>query len=101
MRSSIKRLRSLIKEALSEARTHVSAEEVLASWEDLYMNSLQNNRKGDIEGLEPGVVSLEELSSWLGAPESVVAAALQRSGLMLDPRTQNVVERGLSVPPSK
>ena len=47
---------------IGETRWRVNPEEVITTWEDLYA--------------EQGVVSLEELASWLGTTPDVVTAAL-------------------------
>lgn len=65
-----------------EGRNHVSTQEVEATWEDLYM--------------QLGTVGLDDLSSWLAAPENVVAQAIQRVGWLAVDRNGNVVERGIS-----
>lgn len=90
----------LTKKAVNEhvGRARVSPQEVLATWEQLYVSSLQNRRSGDPHGVEPGKVSFEELVSWLQASEDAVMAALPKVGLVVD-KDGDVVERGLSVPP--
>lgn len=99
MKARVGQIRRFISEALSNtARERVSPSEVLATWEDLYVNSTKNRRKGDIEGLVPGHVSLEELASWLGVGEDVVKRFLHGAGLIVD-KHGNVVERGITVPP--
>ncbi len=94
----LSKIRSLIKEQMG-ARP-VTAQEVLTVWEDLFMNSMRNKRKGDIKGLTPGKVTLPELASWLQTTEYAVRDVLHKAGLIVD-KEGNVVERGLSTPPSR
>lgn len=77
------------------ARTRLSPQEVMTTWEDLQVSSHQNRRTTDPKGGLPGEVSFEELVSWLGAPEGAVKAAMVSAGLIIDKRG-NVVERGIS-----
>lgn len=70
---------------VKEARSRVSPQEVEATWEDLYM--------------QLGIVGLAELSSWLAAPEEVVAQAINKVGWLAVDNNGNVVEKGLSEPP--
>ena len=81
-----------------ETRDRVSPDEVMTTWEDLYVNSLHSRRKSDQHGGEPGRVSLEVLTSWLGTTEDAVLDALAQTSLVVD-RHGNVVERGISTPP--
>lgn len=67
-----------------ETRDRVSKVEVEQTWEDLYT--------------ENGQVTLEELASWLAAPEDVVQQMLSQTYLIVD-RDGFVVERGISTPP--
>ncbi len=97
MKTTVGHIRKLVKEHVGRSR--VSPQEVLATWEELYVNSLQNRRSGDMPGIEPGKVSFEELVSWLQASNTAVEDVLSRVGLIID-RDGNVVERGLSVHPS-
>jgi hypothetical protein len=85
---------------LQESREHVSPQEVLTTWEDLRLNSLRNKRKTDIKGIESGVVTVEELASWLNVAETGVRMAMTKVGLIEDPRG-NVVSRGMTPMPFK
>lgn len=85
---------------LRETRMQASPQEVLATWEDLQINSRRNKRKGDIPDITPGVVSLEELASWLSTSEEAVQQALPKVGLVVD-RRGNVVARGMTPTPFK
>ena len=85
-------------DGIRESRYEVTPQEVLTTWEDLQLSSMQNRRKGDPNGITPGVVSLEELCSWLSAPEAHIRRALPKVGLLVD-RNGNVVERGLTPKP--
>ncbi len=97
MKTTIGHIRKLIAE--QTGRSRVAPQEVLTTWEELYVNSLQNRRSGDMQGIEPGKVSFEELVSWLQASDEAVKVVLSKVGLIID-KGGNVVERGLSVPPS-
>lgn len=70
--------------SLDETRDRVSKAEVEQTWEDLYT--------------ENGQVSLEELASWLAAPEEIVERMLAQTYLIVD-QDGFVVERGISTPP--
>lgn len=85
----------MMSEHLNEARGQLSSREVLTTWEDLYVNSRQNRRKHDIQGLTPGVVTFDELVSWLGSSEQAVKQAMIKAGLLID-KNGNVVERGMA-----
>lgn len=98
MKTTVGALRKLIREMSDR---DVSPSEVLATWEDLYVNSLRNKRKGDVQGVTPGEVSLEELMSWLqSSNEPAVRRAIVKAGLVVD-KANAVVQRGMSVPPPK
>jgi hypothetical protein len=94
MRLTVRQLKRLV----AEARDHVGLDELMTTWEDLYLNSVQNRRQGDIPGLTPGAVSLDELVSWLNASEEAVRKAISRSPLVVD-KSGNVIEKGISTPP--
>lgn len=95
MKTTIGVIRKLIREMSDR---EVSPPEVLATWEDLYVNSLRNKRKGDVRGVTPGEVSLEELMSWLQSNnEPAVRRAIVKAGLVVD-KDNSVVQRGMSVP---
>jgi hypothetical protein len=71
------------KKLFLEIRDKVSESELVQTWEDLFVDS--------------GIVSVEELASWVNATEEAVAAALP-SWLVVD-KHGHVVEKGNSVPP--
>lgn len=96
MKTTIGRIRQLVNEQVRR----VTPQEVLATWEDLYMNSMRNKRKGDIPGMVPGKVTLPELASWLQTTEYAIRDVLHKTGLIVD-KDGNVVERGLSTPPPR
>lgn len=78
---------------VEEGAHHLTAQEILTTYEDLYLNSLRNRRKADQPAGPPGKVSLEELASWLGVTPEAVKAIMHKAGLLVD-REGNVVERG-------
>ncbi len=76
-----------------EGRFGLSPQEVLTTWEDLYVDSLRQRRKTDDPAGPAGVVSLESLASWLAVPPEAVKNVLHKAGLLLD-KSGNVVSRG-------
>ena len=84
---------------LTEGRGRISPQEVLTTYEDLFLNSRRSNRKGEPQ-MEPGVVPLEALASFLGATPEELKPVLMKAGLIVD-RQGNVVERGMTPPPMK
>jgi hypothetical protein len=85
---------------LDEARGRVSPQEVMTTFEDLYMNSMQSGRKGDRSFQEPGKVSVEELASWIGVTPEQLMPVLRPAGLIVD-RQGNVSPQGLTPSPMK
>ena len=81
-----------------ETREMVRAHEVLTTWEDLYIDSLRNKRKGDPQNVSPGTVTFDDLVSWLGTTEDAVRKVLPATGLVVD-QHGNVVERGQTPKP--
>lgn len=85
MKTTIGKLKRMVATAINETRGRVSPQEVLQTYEDLYINN-------------QGVVPLEQLASFIGAdPDQVFMAAMQKAGLLTD-KQGNVVERGHTPP---
>jgi len=81
---------------LTETRGRISPQEVLTTYEDLYLNSHRNRRKGDNPGATtPGVVTVDELASWIGVEPEALMQVLPKAGLIVD-KNGNVVERGMT-----
>lgn len=97
MKTTIGALKKLVCNVVTEARGRLSPQEVLTTYEDLYLNSHHSNRKGE-PGMTPGVVTAEELASWLGVEPAALAQVLPKAGLIID-KNGNVVERGMTPAP--
>jgi len=100
MKTTVGNLKAMVAQVIAETRGHLNPQEVLTTYEDLYINSVRNNRAGDHAMGPAGVVPLETLASMLGASPEQLAAVMHKAGLIVD-RDGNVVERGNTPPPMK
>jgi hypothetical protein len=83
MKTTIGNLKKMVAAAINEARGHVSPQEVLQTYQDIYLSN-------------QGQVPLAQLASFVGAnPDQVFMAALRKAGLLVD-KKGNVVERGMT-----
>lgn len=95
MKTTIGALKRLVS-TVTEARGRISAQEVLTTYEDLFLNSRRSNRTGEPK-MEPGVVSVETLASFIGATPEELMPVLAKAGLIVD-KNGNVSERGMMTP---
>jgi hypothetical protein len=94
MKTSVRTLKQLVNNVIAETRGRLSPQEVLTTYEDLYLNSRRSNRAGEPQ-MEPGVVSIESLASFMGATPEELAPVLAKAGLIVD-KSGNVSERGMT-----
>jgi len=94
MKTTIGSVKKMVASVMGEARGRISPQEVLTTYEDLYLNSRRSNRAGEPK-MEPGVVSIESLASFLGATPQELAPVLAKAGLIVD-KNGNVSERGMT-----
>ena len=88
MKTTIGTLKKMVASAINEARGKVSPQEVLQTYQDIYLSN-------------EGQVPLVQLASFVGAePDQIFMAALRKAGLVVD-KKGNVVERGHTPPPMK
>lgn len=100
MRTTVGQLKRIVTQVLAETRGRVTPQEVITTFEDLYMNSMRSNRKGDAAHQEPGKVSVEELASWIGTTPEQLIPVLRPAGLVID-RQGNVSPQGLTPKPMR
>jgi hypothetical protein len=97
MKTTVGNLKKLVGTVITEDRGRISPQEVMTTYEDLFLNSRRSNRKGEPK-MQPGVVTVEELASFLGATPQELAPVIAKAGLIVD-RDGNVIERGRTMPP--
>ena len=100
MKTTIGKLKQLVSQVMTEARGRVSPQEVMTTFEDLYVNSTRGGRKGDNAHQQPGVVTVEELASWIGVTPEQLAPVVAAAGLIID-KNGHVSPRGLTPKPMR